>query len=294
MDDIRYTPLDEAAEIIADRRNNEELQQKLAEYLGCLVPAGPFDLALPKPAAILAEHIAQPTARDAGFATTAMANRLAPWWLSYENDQFLSSNQKKVGALRPALALPNKNNLAKEWLVLPPDRPGPIGSRPTVLNQLPTVSDYWRMMRQVVFPRLGLDNAINSVLDISDWYRVQARRFAESEAQKLAVGYYPAILGLYATRAVLFSGGSNPQFRSQVFCPAFERVATELGVDPVIVKFDACGGMDSIDGKRRIAPNQTDVTFLDLKLSQQKQPSILKEVTRLALQELQNEDNERL
>ena len=272
METIRYTPLDETAETVKERQANEALQAKLVESLGNKLPQGPFEAWDQLPSAVLAEYVARPTGRDLMFAQDAIEAGLVPWWLTYKQDRFTTTNAKKVGMLRPPLAMP-KGQDTRRWIVPEESRGGAIGDRPTIYASIDTVSDYWRYLRMSVMPTVGLAAAVDNVLDISAWYRLQAFRSGAADERSLASYYYPAIMGLYATRAALFLDfESYPEFKSSVAVPAFEAAATMLGADPVVVRWQPPKKLLAQDKSREINYDQTDLTWLgseDVRLFQQ-------------------------
>ncbi len=292
MKEIRYTPLDEAAEVIAERRDNEELQAKLAQFLGGDIPDGPFADDAQEPRAVLAEYIARPTVRDITFAQTALKAEFNPWWLTYEQDFAGDQNIKKVGIISPKFALASNMDLARQWLVPWGQRYGPLNGCSTIFSELPDVSRYWAAMRKAIMPRYDLGTCIDNVYDISEWYKRQAERSAGESSPKLATRYYPAIMGMYAARAALFMNFEAYGDFKPIAASGFEQAADVLGVDPVVVHWSPPATIRSLDGKRDVRYDQTDATFLDLKLPPRNQPFILALVTELILKELEDDSDE--
>ncbi len=259
MNSLKYTPLDEAAETIRERWQDETLQARLATFLGDEIPDGPFESSN---SAIFAEYIARPTGKDLCFAYDAIAAGLVPWWLTYTQDRFVTTNPKKVGMLRPQLAMPKGQN-TRSWVVPAGSRSGRIGLCPTIFEDMPTIVDFWDELRRFIMPRNGLGDRMGNVRDISHWYRNQAFRRGATNEQSLAGYYYPAIMGLYATRAVLFSDFDKyPDFKASIAMPAFTAAAEALGVEPVVVQWQSPGTVPALDGSREINSDQTDLTWL--------------------------------
>lgn len=221
-----------AAEIIGNRRADDKLQQKLKLLIGNEPPEGPFaesyDDGLP---GIRAEYLARPTRGDLEFLDLAIELGFDPWTVTYEQDSFVSSNEKKSTMARPRLALPKDQMMKLKTPSL--DEGRPIGDLYGGFGV--TLSTLWQGMRKYVFERNNLDVYIPNVYDISVWYQKQASLNGwEKPSQSKAKYYYKSLLGLYAARAVLFtefSGGFNYPGA------AVEAVSEELGVEPVIVQW---------------------------------------------------------
>lgn len=261
IETIRYTPLDEVAETIQERRDNEALQAKLAQMLGDDIPAGPFAEDVDGLPAVYAEYLARLTVKDWLFARAALGCGLEPWWVTYERDTFTDVNKKKASMRRPKLAFA-KGQQTKAWIVPEAERKGgEMGATPTVFDEVETVAEYWRRLRMLVISQNpDLLTVENNVYDISEWYWRQA---ASVQGINKAPSYYPKLMGLYASRAVLFRdfGAANPVFRP-IAEAGYRAAAEALGVEPVIVKFRPPRTALSGEG-REISTDQTDLTFLN-------------------------------
>ena len=262
---LRYTPIDEVQGILNERKNNEELQQKLRLITFDIEPGGPYECSDEEASLVFAEYVARPTNRDIDFALRAVKNGLSPTWATYRTDKFTTTNKKKVGMLRPPLAFPNGQN-TRQWIVEAQDRQAPnieIGNVKTRFNSRLTVSEYWQELRKLVLPRWGLDQSIDSVVDLSDAYRRWATMNGEN-GDSIAKGYYGAIMGMYAGRTALYADfDSYPEFKTKVAQPAYEAVADITGFEPVIVKpAEVDPNLLEKDNSRRLDVDQTDLTFL--------------------------------
>lgn len=266
---LQYTPLDEARDIIKTRQADEDLQERLTTLTYGLEPGQGYSLGS-EPALIYAEYVARPTVRDEVFALTALDANLRPVWATYRADTFTTTNKKKVSMWRPPLALPKGQN-TRQWIV---DR-GEVGSQfstgigtvQTKYEGVQTVTDYWQQLRATVFladPNLPLGNYIDSVTDLSDTYREWATANGE-QGNSIAAGYYPAIMGMYATRAALYADFESYQaFKQSVAEPAYIRAAEILGVEPVIVRPEPVGLVqESRVTGNPVGIDQTDLTFLE-------------------------------
>lgn len=261
---LRYTPIDEVAGLLEERLQNEQLQDELFKLTYGSEPGGAYSLDS-GPSLVLAEYVARPTVRDIALAKTAIEFGLSAAWASYRGDSFTTTNKKKVGMLRPPLALPNGQN-TRQWIVNPEDRQSPnveIGNVQTKYDCNQTVADYWQSLRGLLFPKWDLKGCENSVIDLTDAYRFWAQRNGET-GKSIAKGYYPAIMAMYATRAALFAGfDPYSDFANKVTQPAYEYVYETLKVEPIIVRAPDTEALivDESTG-RRVEPDQTDLTFL--------------------------------
>lgn len=257
---IRYTPLDEAAEIIAERKSNEEIQCKLGQLTRGYEPGGAFNKLSSDIAGVYAEYVARSTVADIAFAKLAITGKLTPWWATYTKDIFTTVNAKKTDMLRPPLVLP-KGQSTRSWIVESSVRQQPygIGEFPTIYDGL-TVSQFWDTLRRPVLSQYELESSAANTIDLSEAYEFWSMNIKGKKSDS----YYPAIMGLYASRAVLFVDYD----RFESFLPTaeqgYEETARTLGVEPVIVKFNPeKTEMDAIDGSGRlINQRQTDLSWV--------------------------------
>lgn len=254
---IIYTPIGEAAEIIAERRADEALQARLESLIG----NSPLpDVFTREKSAILAEYVARPTGTDLSFAEQAAQAGLQPGWLSYTGDIFTNANAKKVDMWRPRLALPKGQDM-RSWIVAPAERTAKIGEAPTVFDNNMNVAKYWAGLRKAEFSRYGISPLEDAVSDATTWYRQQAERRGEV-GSSIAAGYYPAVMGVYATKAVLFCDFDKYPDFYPIALEAYTTAADTLGVNPVIVAFDGSTPRESADGRRLLQASQTDLTWI--------------------------------
>ncbi len=257
---IRYTPPDEAAEIILERKTNESLQVQLTNLTGGNEPQGCFAIDYEFPPAVYAEYIARPTVADIAFAKESLAAGLTPWWATYEQDVFTTTNVKKTDMLRPPLSM-SKGQDTRSWIVNVQDRQRRntgIGACPTNINDY-TVTEYWQALRRLVLPTVGLGAYLNNVVDLSESY---ARWSDSGGTDKKSRAYYPAIMGMYTARAVLFVDYDRfPDFLP-IATAGYEAATDALGLEPVIVKYNPEQvEARSLDGNGRlIGQRQTDLT----------------------------------
>ncbi len=254
MKDI-YTPPEKALELLENRRQNSQLQSRVAEYLGNLLPTSIFEGE--QPVAFLARYVPRATGEDRLFAEVAQEAGFVPYWASYVSDRFTTRNPEKVETVRPPLLWP-KGQKTRGWVVEVDKRQGGIGELDTIYGY--SSSDYQQGIRQLVFGNDGLDELTDNAFDMGKWYKAQASRFGYIQGN-LAPFYYPAAMALATTYGVLyedFEGGPNAssgdlaKFRNEVVYPSIDKVQKDLGLRPVIVQLPFYQGM-----------NVTDLSFLD-------------------------------
>ena len=254
MKDI-YTPKEAAFETIMERRNNPELREKVAQYLGESIPATCF--LAETPPAFLARYVPRATDEDRLFADEAREAGFTPYWSSYLADRYTTRNPEKVQTIRPPIRW-TKGQRTRQWVVAPEERNGGIGELNTVFGY--TSAEYQQGVRELVLANDGNEELAGNVFDMTDWYRFQAPRFGW-ESGNLAAYYYPATMTLASTLGVLyedFDGGPNAgngdlaAFMNQVVYPAIAKVTQDIGVAPVIVQLPYRDGM-----------NETGLEFLD-------------------------------
>lgn len=260
---IKYTAPEMAAEIVGNRRADDKLQEKFNKIVKGILPEGPYADISDDPPAVRAEYLARPTRGDLEFLELAIELGFTPWTVTYEQDSFVSSNEKKSTMARPRLALPKDQMVKLKTPSL--DEGCPIGDLYGGFGV--KLSTLWLGMRRFVFERENRQEYVPNVFDISEWYQEQASLYGwERASQSKAKYYYKSLLGLYATRAALFTqfseGFDYPE-------PAFDAVADELGVEPVIVKWLPKPNYPQKGvGKRPVDQNEVDLTdMVDLNAS---------------------------
>lgn len=255
MKDI-YTLKEAALETITERRNNPELRQRVAQYLGGRLPAACF--LADTPPAFLARYVPRATDEDRLFADEARDAGLTPYWASYLFDGFTVRNAEKVGAVRPKIEWTD-GQYTRQWIVAPEERSGGVGKLKTIFGY--TSAEYQQGLRKLVFANDGNEELIDNTFDMGDWYRFQAPRFGWQPGDNLAPYYYPATMALAAMFGVMyedFDGGPSAGngdlavFMDRVVYPAIDKVTRDLGIGPVIVQLPYRKGM-----------GETGLKFLD-------------------------------
>lgn len=241
-----YRSRTEAYEEACDRLSDDDLQQKIAEYLGCEWAPG-FEQRTDT-AFVLAPYLARAATSEINYQKEVSSSGVRTQIATYGDTAFVTANPEVVAAYRPPLRLPS-GQYRRGWTVAPENRPGPLVPTRTIYGT--EVLDYWANIRAAVYEDNGLTQ--QPVVDFSGWYDSQARRFGwRPGGRNKAPAYYMAAMALYASgRAVLYDTPPT-EFFGRVMQPAIDRVKAELGVEPIIV----CGPPVS-------APDWVDLSFLD-------------------------------
>lgn len=241
-----YRSLTEAYEEAGDRLRDNALQWEIGEYLGC-VWAPEFEQRR-DPALIWAPYVARAAVSEVSFQQEAISSDYCPQVAIYSGTTFVTANPEVVAAYRPPLRLPGGQN-RRSWTVAPEDRSGSLAPTRTIYGT--DVLDYWDGIRAAVYEENGIGQ--QPVVDFSDWYDFQARRFGWRPGDRnKAPAYYMALMALYASgRAVLYDTPPT-EFFSRVMQPAIDRTKEELGVEPIIVS-----------GPETSVPDWVDLSFLD-------------------------------
>lgn len=250
-----YTPPEAAFEILERRRKDPEINSRVVEYLGNLLPTDA--LTEDSPVAILARYVPRATNEDLAFADAAQEAGFTPYWASYLQDRFTTRNPEKVATARPPIQW-RRSQKTRAWIVEPDKRVGGVGKLQTIYGM--SSSDFQQNVREIVLDNSGqLDLAPNR-FDMGQWYAAQAPRFGYEQGP-MAQFYYPALMALTTTFCILyedFDGGPNAgngdlaTFRESVVLPAIEKVRADLGLNPVIVRLPFQNGM-----------GDTNLSFLD-------------------------------
>lgn len=234
-----YTPKEAALEILSERRSDPDIRGRVMEYLGGSVPAACF--LSDQPLAFLARYVPRATDEDRLFADEARSAGLIPYWASYVEDRYTVRNPEKVETIRPPIRW-QKGQRTRQWVVEPENRAGSIGELETIYGY--SSCDYQQGLRGLVFARDGNQDIQDNTFDMTSWYRDQAPRFGY-EGGNLAAFYYPATMALATTMGVLyedFDGGPNAsngdlaKFMRAVVRPAIDKVTSDLGLAPIIVR----------------------------------------------------------
>lgn len=251
-----YTNGIDAANILGERQQDPAAVERVARYLGGLLPTNCFEQNPTTPIGFLARYVPRATEEDRMFADIARADGFMPYWASYVEDRFTTRNPEKVETIRPPIQW-RKGQKTRQWVVEPDKREGGVGQLETVYGY--SSYDFQQGIRELVSEQDGNTDITRNVFDMGAWYKSQAPRFGYQEGA-LAPYYYPAIMALTTLYGALyedFDGGPNAgngdlqRFMDNVVYPAFAKVEQDLGLKPIIVRLPFQEGM-----------NITDLTFL--------------------------------
>lgn len=233
----------QAGERIAD----DQLQEKVAEYLGGVWPQGFEDADMPK--AVFAPYLAKGSVIEVEFLQMAREADFDTIIATYKDAEYVTANAAVVDCYRAPL-IGTKGQCLRQWVVPPSQRCGSVGNAETVYPGLDIV-DYWTGVRSAVLMANGL-SPDDLVVDFGGWYQTQSERFGWQGERSKSTYYYMALMGLYASgRAVLFDTPPTA-FASNIMEPAAIRAEKSLGAKPLIT-------CELRPAKR----DWTDVSFLD-------------------------------
>lgn len=238
---LPYVASSEAYECAQARLQNQTLQQRVAAFLGDVWPEGFEKPAEPK--AVFAPYMARGSELEQTFLTSATETGCKPVVATYLQAEYVTANAGLVDCYRAPFKLP-KGQQILNWVVAENNRPGAVGDAATIFEGL-SIRAYWQGIRNAVMEQVTAPPA--TVVDFSQWYAFQARRFGWQGERAKSPFYYIALMGLYASgRAVLFDTPPTA-FASKVMEPAARTVAQQLGVEPLIVNEFKASKRDWVD-----------------------------------------------
>ena len=221
----------EAAYEEAERRlRDNALQEKVATYLGNLWPAGFSDTSSPQ--AIYAPYLAKGSIVEVDYISKAAAVGFEPVVATYQQSEYVTANAALIDCYRAPLMLP-KGQQTREWLVSEDQRCGPVGIAETKYKGL-SIVNYWSGIRDTVLEEKDLEES-STVVDFSEWYDMQAKRFGWDGGRSKAPFYYRALLGLYTSGRAVRYAVPPTEFTDRVVLPAAKIAQDYLGKQPLIV-----------------------------------------------------------
>jgi hypothetical protein len=220
LDEI-YTPLEEARDEIRQRWANQELRQKVEEFLGG-VPPGVNSA----PRAFLCRTIHTPNREFHRFIELASNTCLAPALNEYLDDRFCSLNPDKLGLIRMTF-LRGHNRIGKPIFQRKMITDGNINLMPfTTIRTLwgENLIDFHHRILRNSFPSLVTENK-------SAWLHIHGVSARE---------FYPAHLARFICHGILFESFLETSdefvFTKDVVLPALETVCSLFGMKPLIVR----------------------------------------------------------
>jgi hypothetical protein len=221
-----YTPSEDVKNIIEKRWEDKALKEKLDQYFGGDIPACLQE----RPYMVLVRHVLAANNETKRFLDLAEGAGLDPIGLEYNEDKFVSSNIDKHLLIIVPFGLGQRPDgtfkRVKKIAVADVNKAQgkPLTSILTHWNT-PLVDFHHEILFEC-FPELD-----ERIYDISGWL---ARHGGKAR------DFYEHFLALFVRNGVLVEEfqfeGREAAFTREVVIPAFERVRTQFGVTPLIVK----------------------------------------------------------
>ena len=220
LDEI-YTPLEEARNEIRQRWANQELRQKVEEFLGGEPPGVNSG-----PRAFFCRPVHTPNREFHRFIDLASDAYIAPALMEYLDDRFCSMNSDKLNLVRMTL-LKGLNH-----------RGEPIFQRKMITDSIPegmpftsirtlwgeNLVDFHHRSLRTLFPSLVTENE-------SAWLHIQGVSARE---------FYPAHLARFICHGILFESfletSDESVFTKDVVLPMFKTVCSLFDAKPLIVR----------------------------------------------------------
>jgi len=230
---IVYTPLSEAIELLKERRNNPELIQKIHKLLKGNIP----DILKTKNCGIMARQIATPNYENRMFVSTAKENDLHPIFLEYFEDKFTSNNEYKhsLGRLNICdYSSKNKHHSIEKITIIDFNKYN--GKKLQYVKTLwgESLIDFHKKLFDLY--QIKDFSFINEL----DWYR-------EGKENEKPFDFYVNFFLLLTCFGILFENflvlknekNSEGEFTRKIILPAFEKVINLTGFRPLIVPIDS-------------------------------------------------------
>ena len=220
--DSMYTELEAAAAELRRRRSDAELLKRLESRLGESLPCRLKQY----PCAVLFRHLITPDQELRRFVSYAARANLPPLGVQYSADLFMSRNRDKAKLGKLCFATPkNGGGWQFEYLKLfdfAPAEKRPIAELKTGGGR--PLADYHEALTHHCFPEVHL-------CDASAWVQANGQRAQE---------YYRNFFLLFLAHGILFESfledAAEGKFTREVVRPAFEAVAAEFGLRPLVVE----------------------------------------------------------
>jgi len=227
---LEYVTPELAYKEAEQRLGNDNLQERVADYLGGIWPEGFDDVECPR--AVFAPYLAKGSKIEIEFLRKASEADFRTTVATYEETEYVTANSAVVDCYRAPFIEP-RGQRSREWVVSADQRAGKLGDAETVYTGL-NIVDYWTGVRTALLKanQLPVDD---TVVDFSSWYRVQTTRFGWQDGERSkSPYYYKALMGLYASgRAVLFDTPPT-EFADRVMAPAASMARSILGYTPLV------------------------------------------------------------
>ena len=226
---LEFIEPSQAYELANKRLKDTALQERAAEFLGNIWPPGFDDIEVPR--AVYAPYLATGSVVEVAFIKTAQVEGFDTVVATYEASEYVTANPAIVDCYRAPL-IEARGQCSREWVVPMEERRGAVGEARTIYPDLDIVS-YWSNVRQPILEENELP-VNDKVVDFSEWYQLQAKRFGWNGQRSKSALYYNALMGLYASgRAVLYDTPPT-SFAEQIMKPAADMAKEYLGIEPLI------------------------------------------------------------
>lgn len=217
--DALYTPLDEALELLRERRANENLRAAVANFHR----SHPPDFLPDAPCAFWTRHISTPNHEFELFVSTVSATGLQPLCAEYVTDVFVAFNRDKYHLLKPFFEV-----RPKHYRVPRLSNFGLMEGRRLCDCQLVndmTLPDFHHALMRHMYP--GFERHLQ---DCSKWFS-EMRRNGEA---------YLRYLALFIADGILFDNYLSEDLEERRFVyeriiPCFGKAVEIFGVKPLIV-----------------------------------------------------------
>ena len=221
---IVYTPLSEALEILKERRKDKKLVEKIESMFCCGVP----NILKESVCGVLARQVATPNFDTQRFIKICDENQLKPVLFEYPEDKFASRNPFKHSLCK--INVHKGINKKGEYLFEKINIVDLVKYDGKKLKDIKTswgepLIDFHRKL----FSEYGIISEC-IFYDISDWYKQNGG---------VAKEYYYNYMLLFLAHGILFENfllkSDESDFTKNVLLPAMEKIESVTGLKPLIV-----------------------------------------------------------
>lgn len=222
---IVYTPLSEALQLLEERQKDTELMAKVEKLLNDSIP----DELRNNKCAIMARQIVTPNYDVRSFISIAIDNNLKPVFFENTDDKFVCDNEYKhsLGQLIIHNQIDKAGNFIEEkFTVIDFNK-----SNGKKLKEVKTLTgETLEEFHKKLFTSYGIDLSKICFLNCSDWVNKNGKK---------AANYYSNFFLFFICNGILFENfvisGSDGLFAKEVVLPAIEEVINLTGIKPIIV-----------------------------------------------------------
>lgn len=218
-----YTSPEEAARIIKERWDKQDLKEKAEQLIGRdNLP----DYFFSQPHAISIEDLASPNLSCISFRDAAKKMDLEPLHFEYLDDLFVTTNLDK-SALAKMMFYHGRDD--KGDMITSVERVIDLSGKEEK-KKIKDISTLWGENFADFHHRIFLDTFPNAkIFDGTDWYKSKGERAIEYYKYVFAMGICHGVLF-----EVFFDNGYEEKFTEEVALPAFEFARDYFGVKPLV------------------------------------------------------------